>query len=107
MFSRLPTLAISLGVRKPRPTSMARSCSRLFAHRLALSSGIWTAYSSTPTHSPHPVYSLRAMLRSVRKPVAHRILMSRISQRSCCCDMNMFRPCPALKCPFSVDDLRK
>ncbi len=42
MFSRLPMLAISRGARKPTPTSMARSCFRLFAHRLALSSEVWT-----------------------------------------------------------------
>jgi hypothetical protein len=44
---------------------------------------------------------------SVRKLVVRRVLISRISQRSCCCDMNMLWPCPALKCPSSVDDWRK
>ena len=51
MFSNLPMLAILRGVRKPRPTSMARSCFWLFAHRLRLSSGIWTPCSSPPRHS--------------------------------------------------------
>src|SRR5450755_4745777 len=54
MFSRLPMLAISRGVRKPGPRSMARSCFLLFAHRLALSSGVWTACSSTTNKSPGP-----------------------------------------------------
>jgi hypothetical protein len=58
-------------------------------------------------HSPHPIYSRRTPLPPVRQLVVRRVLMSRISQRSCCCDMNMFCPCPALECPSSVDDLRK
>jgi hypothetical protein len=64
MFSRLPMVAISRGVRKPGPTSMAGSRFRLLAHRLALSSGVWTACSSPPTQSPyHPIDFLRAMLQ--------------------------------------------
>jgi hypothetical protein len=73
MFSKLPMLAISRGVRKPRPGQI---CFRLFEGRLALSSGIWSTCSSTPTHS------LPTMPQSVRKPIARRVLMSRISQRS-------------------------
>ena len=76
MFSSLPMVAISRGLRKPRPTSMARSCFWLFADRLALSSGLWIACSSTPTHFPAHYAS------PVRKPVVRRVLMSRISQRS-------------------------
>ena len=48
IFSKLPMLAISRGVRKPRPGQI---CFRLFEGRLALSSGVWSTCSSTPTHS--------------------------------------------------------
>jgi hypothetical protein len=40
MFSRFPMVAISRDLRKPGPTSIARSCFCLFALRLALSSGV-------------------------------------------------------------------
>jgi hypothetical protein len=86
---------------------MARPCFCLFADRLALSSGVWTTCSSTPTLSPHPIYSPRTPLLPVRKLVVRRVLISRIIQRSSCCDMNMLCPCPALMCPSSVDELRK
>jgi hypothetical protein len=39
IFSKLPMLAISRGVRKPRPGQI---CFRLFEGRLALSSGVWS-----------------------------------------------------------------
>jgi hypothetical protein len=48
IFSKLPMLAISRGVRKPRPGQI---CFRLFEGRLALSSGVWSTCASTPTHS--------------------------------------------------------
>jgi hypothetical protein len=58
MFSKLPMLAISRGVRKPGPGQI---CFRLFEGRLAFSSGVWSTCSSTPTH-PLPTMPQRAFL---------------------------------------------
>jgi hypothetical protein len=65
------------------------------------------AFSCQEIPAPPNIYSMRTTLQSVLELVIWRVLMSRISQRSCCCEMNMFRPCPAQECPSSVDELRK
>ena len=56
IFSKLPMLAISRGVRKPRPTSMARSCFWLFADRLALSSEILSTPDRNYISAPKQKY---------------------------------------------------
>ena len=83
MFSSLPMVTISRDLRKQDRT-----------HRRQ--------------HIPcTQIYSPRTPLQSVQKLVVRGVLISRISQRSSCCDMNMLWPCPALECPSSVDDSRK
>jgi hypothetical protein len=64
IFSKLPMLAISRGVRKPTPGQI---CFRLFEGRLALSSGVWSTCSSTPTHSL-PTMPQRAFLFVAKLP---------------------------------------
>jgi hypothetical protein len=86
MFSRLPMLAISRGVRKPRPKSMAGAAVRTQIglvirgmDRVLIDANTFSAPNLFSAHYASPV----------RKLVVRRVLMSRISQRSCCCDMNM------------------
>ena len=105
MFSSLPMVTISRDLRKQDRID-GQILLQLFADRLALSSGMDAAHRRQ--HIPcTQIYSPRTPLQSVRKLVVRGVLISRISQWSSCCDMNLLWPCPELECPSSADDSQK